>query len=213
MLGWHFVGDGKRLRYGDNRSVRAGCTYRIKHNRSVALCLCGMHASKCIFDALNYAPYTKKLYCCRVDVRGELVTDSDKFAGRAREVLWLVDATNVLHEFSCRCAEDALALVRKPDARSLRAISVKRAWLRGEASDGQLAAARDAAGDAGPAGPAGAAWAAARAAWNAWAAGGAAWNAWAAGGAARNAARAAAWAHQNRRLTSMIVAAHRNADK
>ena len=72
-------------------------------------------------------------------------------------VLWeaLIDAP-ILHEFACRCAERALSRVENPDPRSLRAIEIKRAWLRGEATDEELAAAWDAALDA--------AWAAALAA-------------------------------------------------
>lgn len=60
----------------------------------------------------------------------------------------------ILHEFACRCAEDALKLVDKPDPRSVAAIVAKRAWLRGDISDGELYAASAAASAA--------AWAAAR---------------------------------------------------
>ena len=51
----------------------------------------------------------------------------------------------ILHEFACRCAEAALALVDNPDPRSVAAIEAKRRWLRGEISDDALAAAWDAA--------------------------------------------------------------------
>ena len=84
----------------------------------------------------------------------------------------------ILHEFACRCAEYALSFVKSPDRRSVAAIEAKRAWLRGEISDDELAAARDA--------------------WDAWDASAAAWDAWAAWDAARtaawDAARTAAWA-------------------
>ena len=60
----------------------------------------------------------------------------------------LIDA-HVLHEFACRCAERALAMVDNPDPRSVAAIAAKRAWLRGEITDVKLnvasAAARAAA--------------------------------------------------------------------
>lgn len=65
----------------------------------------------------------------------------------AQDRLWLVlreeliDAP-VLHEFACRCAERALSLVDKPDKRSLAAIETKRAWMRRECSDDDLAASR-----------------------------------------------------------------------
>ena len=83
-----------------------------------------------------------------------------------------------VHEFACRCAERALSRVENPDPRSVAAIEAKRAWMKGEISDAELAAARDAAS--------GAAWDAARdAAWTA------AWTA--ASVAASDAASDAAW--------------------
>ena len=102
-------------------------------------------------------------------------------------VLWeeLIDA-RILHEFACWCAEDALSHVENADERSWNAIKVKRAWLRGEASDVARAAARTAARAA-----------ARTAAWSA--AGSAAEDAArtaaedAARTAARTAARSAAW--------------------
>ena len=51
----------------------------------------------------------------------------------------------ILHEFACVCAECALTLIDNPDPRSIKAIEVKRAWLRSEATDEELAAASDAA--------------------------------------------------------------------
>ena len=68
----------------------------------------------------------------------------------AEDRLWAVlweelIAAPLLHEFACRCAERALRRVENPDPRSMRAIEVKRAWLRDEATDEELAAAQDAA--------------------------------------------------------------------
>ena len=69
---------------------------------------------------------------------------------------------DLLHEFACRCAEKALEHVDNPDPRSIAAITAKRQWLRGEITDEELSAARDAAWAAAR----GVAWAAARdAAW------------------------------------------------
>lgn len=85
---------------------------------------------------------------------------------------------NLLHEFACRCADCAISKIDNPDPRSIRAVEAKRKWLRGEISDEELAAARDAARDA--------AWAATRAATRD-AARDAAWD------ATRDAAWAAAW--------------------
>ena len=61
----------------------------------------------------------------------------------------------ILHEFDCVCAEYALSLIENPDPRSVNAIKVKRAWMRGEATDEELNTARTAA------------WAAGDAAWDA----------------------------------------------
>ena len=108
----------------------------------------------------------------------------------AEDKLWVVLLEEfipapTLHEFACVCAEYALTLVNNPDQRSIKVIEVKRAWLRGEATDEELVAAWDAAR------------AAPRAAWVAWAtasdANDAAWAA--ATASASSAARAAAtWA-------------------
>lgn len=95
------------------------------------------------------------------------VSNEDKLWAVLREEF--IDAP-VLHEYACRCAEYALTFVSEPDSRSVAAIEAKRKWLRGEISNDDLTAARDAA------------WAAA------WVAAAAAWD------AARVAARDAAWA-------------------
>ena len=110
----------------------------------------------------------------------------------AEDKIWAVTKAGLieeekLHEFACRCAEEALKLVKDPDPRSVAAIEAKRKWLKGEISDEELDAARAAASAAARAAASAAArdaaWAAARAAASA-----------AASDAAWDAARAAAWA-------------------
>lgn len=64
----------------------------------------------------------------------------------AEDKIWAVTQTGLiedekLHEFACRCAEEALKRVDNPDPRSVAAIEAKRKWLRGEISDEELAAA------------------------------------------------------------------------
>jgi hypothetical protein len=137
----------------------------------------------------------------------------------AQDRLWvvlreeLVDAP-ILHEFACLCAESVLHMTRDADRKICRsAIETKRRWLRGDATDEELAAAWDAAwatawavaGAAGAAAGA-AAWGAARAAAGA-AAGAAAWGAaraaaWAAAG---DAAWDAAWDKQVCMLVAMVI--------
>lgn len=70
----------------------------------------------------------------------------------AEDKLWAVLGPElveeaILHEFACRCAEEALKLVDNPDPRSVAAIAAKRSWMKGEISGAELAAARDAAWD------------------------------------------------------------------
>jgi hypothetical protein len=52
---------------------------------------------------------------------------------------------HILHEFACRVAEEALSKIESPDPRSLAVIETKRAWVRGEATDGDLRDAKAAA--------------------------------------------------------------------
>lgn len=235
MLGWHWTNG--ILRSGEPLVV--GKTYR--HDGELVLCPTradlkrgagGYHMSKVILDALRYAFGSS---VSRVRGSGEIIEGTDKLVARERTVLWAVDAESILHEYACRCAEDALALLDDPDPRSIRAIEAKRAWLRGEATDNELRAARAAARDAGAERDAAwaaawdAAWSAARdaawdAAWSAaraatWAAAwAAAWDAErdserdAAWAAAWDAERDSAWDRQNRRLTEMVCAAHTEED-
>ena len=155
MKGWHFLQDDRRFRWGTREIVIPSKTYTAEG--PLKMCQNGMHASKRIIDALQYAPGA---IVCRVILEGELIHDSDKSVGRKRTVLWMLDATNILHEFACRCAESALKSIDDPDPRSFAAIKAKRDWLKGKITNKELSVARDAAWDA--------AWDAARAAaWNA----------------------------------------------
>ncbi len=216
---WHFIGADRRLQY-DMADLIVKPKSIARFSGTPKLCERGLHGSIRAIDALQYAPGP---VICRVQIGGEVIHGSDKLVGTSRKCLWLADATNTLHEFACLCAEDALRVAKVDDVRCWHAIETKRKWLRGEATDGELAAARaaawDAAWDAAWAAAWDAAWAAARAA--AWdAARAAAWDAawaaaWAAAlaaalaaawAAARDAAWDAAWDAQNTRLESMLLA-------
>ena len=207
ILCWHFAADDLKLGYRDGRKIQAGRILSVEGTPE--LCLHGMHGSRTLLNALDYANGSQ---ICRCEVWGQVDKGSAKLCGTHRKTLWIIDGTNLLHEFACRCAEDALALADNPDSRSVRAIEVKRLWVRGLATRAELAAARaaarDAAWDAARAAARAAAWDAARAAaWDA------AWNAArdAAWAAARDAARDAAWAVQSRRLAAMVSAEHKRA--
>lgn len=69
-----------------------------------------------------------------------------------------------LHEFACRCAEEALRKAGVTDDRSWNAIRVKRLWMEGKATDAELYAAETAAWTAARTAAETAAWNAARAA-------------------------------------------------
>ena len=201
MLAWHFLAGDKRLGNGDGRLVEAGETLECKGDPK--LCVNGMHGSVRLIDALKYASGP---IVCRVKIEGDVIEGEDKLCGRRRTVLWLLDATRLLHEFACQCAEDALALVAQPDPRSVAAIEAKRKWLNGKITDEELdsasAAASAAAWDA-PLASRYAARAAAEAASRYAARSAASAVAW-------DGARDAAWAKQNERLTEMVMEAHEN---
>lgn len=185
FLAWHFVQQDRRLRYGDGNTVAAGCVYEVPG--PLQLCRWGLHASAMALDAISYAPGP---IVCRVKLSGQIIHGDDKSVATRREVLWLVDATGVLHEFACRVAEDALRAASVTDTRAWAAIEAKRKWLAGEIKGADLIAASTAASVS--------AWGAASDAArdDAWVAASAAARtaAWAvAREAARDAARDAAW--------------------
>jgi hypothetical protein len=127
----------------------------------------------------------------RTDQALDILKQEDMRAEKRLDIVLdesFIDAA-ILHEFSCIVAERALARVENPDPRSAGALVVKRRWLRGEATDEELAAACVAADAAAES----AAWVARTAARTA--ADAALSVAWAAADTARvaRAARAAAW--------------------
>jgi len=139
--GWHFLPKDCRLQYSDGRRVQKGKTNRVKG--TPVLCVHGLHASARAVDALQYC---KGPMVARVRLSGDIVVGNDKAVATARtELTKRVDATKVLHEFACWCAERVLRRERKagrePDDRSWNAIKTKRAWLDGKATDDELNAA------------------------------------------------------------------------
>ena len=111
----------------------------------------------------------------------------EQFSDKVKEkedIIWLICRPEIMSEkdirlFAVWCGREALKLVKEPDARSVNACDVAERFANGEATNEELAVARDAA------------WAAA---WAAWAAASAASDVSAARAAAWAAARAAAWA-------------------
>lgn len=155
---YHFLPADGRLQFPPHTLVEVGKTLWI--DEPPILCQRGFHASLRALDALGYAPGP---IVCRVTLHGTILQDTDKAVAQGRTVLAMADATCALHEFACWCAEAALRTAKVEDARCWTAIETKRKWLRGEATDEELTAARGAARGAASAAAA-AGWGAARAA-------------------------------------------------
>ena len=204
MKAWHFANKNSTLNYCDGRKIIVGETHTIStEERGLRLCRWGLHGSKRLIDALQYAP-GPMLY--RVELGGEIIKGDDKAVATERTYLWGISAEHLLRDFARRCALDVVHLWGAPGV-------VVKYLKTGDESirDAALDAARDAAWDAALDAARDAAWDAARdAAWDA--ARDAAWDAAraAAWGAAWGAAWAAAWAaardRQNRRATAMVMA-------
>jgi len=104
------------------------------------------------------------------ECRGERIDDTDKIVVQQARLIRKLETWNdrTARLFACDCADRALALIDKPDPRSIESVRVARLYAIGEATKEQLAvawdaawiAARDAAGDA--------AWAVARAVERKW---------------------------------------------
>ena len=141
ILAWHFLAEDRKMAYR-RTLVQVGKTYSTR--KPLAFCSSGLHASVRIIDALQYAPGP---ICCRVRMSGQIMEDYDKLCSSRRKVLAMADITAVLHEFSCRVAEEALRAANVTDPRSWAAIEAKRKWLQGEITDEELAAAWAAAWD------------------------------------------------------------------
>jgi hypothetical protein len=120
--------------------VELGRTYRVEGK--IVPCENGLHGSIRLIDALAYAS-SSILTRCRYD--GTIVHQQDKLAASERTILWVGDIEPILREAACVFAEGALRVAKVTDPRSWAGIEAKRAWLRGEITDRELADARDAA--------------------------------------------------------------------
>ena len=144
VLAWHFLAADKRLGYDDGRVARKGVTHRV--TGEIALCKFGLHASVRAIDALQYAPGP---VVARVEMSGEIIHGDDKLVASARKYLHIIDATDLLFEFGCWAAEEAIKARRAegyviPTACD-EAIAVKRRHMRGDATNEDLYAAWSAA--------------------------------------------------------------------
>ena len=145
MQGWHFLPEDRRLRWGTKEVVKPDRWISVEGE--LEMCRWGLHASKRSMDALSYAPGP---IVCRVELRGDLIHESDKSVGRERRVIWMADATETLRNFARRCALDVIHSWDAPDVvveylktgdEALRDAAWAAAW------DAARAAARGAARD------------------------------------------------------------------
>lgn len=178
--GWHFVNDSRTLAHC-GLGVEAGYVYT--EDGPIDICRSGLHASRRIYDALNYAPGS---ILCKVQLWGDVQEQEDKLVSRNREVLAVRNVESELRMWACWCVrhtplgDGRTTWDLLTDERSRNVLEVAEQFTLGKSSHKQLYDA----------------WAAARvAAWaarDAWAAAGdtAGAAAWAAAGAA---AGASAW--------------------
>lgn len=139
---WHFIKKDRRLANDDGRLVRMNHT--LVHGGELVMCEAGLHASKSIIDALQWAPGS---IICRVECSGDVMHATDKLVCSRRKCLWWIDVTRVLHEFACWCAERALRRAKITDKPYWDAINTKRRWLLHLATDSDLEASSDAISD------------------------------------------------------------------
>ena len=153
VLAWHFGANDGCLNFGCREKVRIGKWIRAEGE--LVMCQDGMHASKDVFDALQYAqgPILSHVVC-----RGEIAEQADKLVCRERKHLWQHDASTELRLFACWCVrhtpltDGRVVWDLLTDERSRRAVEVSERFAGGEATPQALAAAgyaaRDAAGNA-----------------------------------------------------------------
>jgi hypothetical protein len=134
VTAWHFFGDTLR----DGTPVPPDGVW-LKHDRPLAICHSGFHASRHPFDALQYAPGPN---LAMVKCRGIGEEQSDKFVCAERMIVKRMDAAEMLRYFA-----------------RMQALSVVHLWDAPDVVPDYLMTGDDAAGDA--------AWAASRKDFNA----------------------------------------------
>ena len=186
FFAWHFTAD--KLRDGSPLS-KVGMWEH--YEGKLELYKSGLHWSRDPFDALQHAPGANLR---RVEIKGDILEQSNKGCSHYRRTVYQFDATELLRYFSRSQALSVIDLYPNgTDDVVFDYLMTGDESLRAAAGDAAWAAARAAAGDA--------AWAAARAAAENAARAAAGDAAWA---AARAAARAAAWAGARKDFNKLI---------
>lgn len=119
MRAWHFT--------THPHVMRDGTPWRVgeweEYDGELVMCQRGLHASRCILDALAYGPGT---VLRRVEIAGNVYYDYDKLVCSRRRALWAYDVTAVIKRFIKMCDND---VVRLGGQRPIRTNSVlDQAW-------------------------------------------------------------------------------------
>ena len=79
--------------------------------------------------------------------KGKRIDDTDKIVVAQARLISKLKTWNdrIARLFACDCADRALALIKKPDPRSIESVRIARLYAIGEATKEQLTAARAAA--------------------------------------------------------------------
>ena len=135
---WHFcrIVDGRPVLRDGTPAAEVGHVER--YNGKPVMCATGLHASRRALDAIDMAPGP---WIRLVSLGGQQIHNVSKSCATERHIIASADATSALHELVCVTSEAALLLADVDDPVCWRAIEAKRAWMRGECSDADLAAA------------------------------------------------------------------------
>jgi hypothetical protein len=85
---------------------------------------------------------------CRVEYSGLDLSNMFYYGYAEMKILAMGNVNTLIHEWICDIAEYICIIGRVEDSRTFAAIDCKRRWLRGEATDEELAAAHEAADQA-----------------------------------------------------------------
>lgn len=140
ITAYHFVGNKLR----DGRSIPPNGEVLYHDKPKPSICEHGLHASRKIIDALNYAPGET---ICLVKVWGYVEEQHDKLVGTKRMIVSRFDASEVLREFARKQALSVIHLWDAPDI-VRKYLETGDTKLRDAARAAAWAAAWDAAGDA-----------------------------------------------------------------
>jgi hypothetical protein len=105
---WHFLASDRRMQH-TGEVIVAGETYRVEE--PLIMYRHEPHACRRAIDALESAPGP---IACRVRLGGEYEEENGTFVARERTVLWMLDATEILHMLARLYALDVANLWDAP---------------------------------------------------------------------------------------------------